>query len=37
MLSGIHADELQVRRARLLDHVTEQNLDGYVLFDEKYA
>ena len=36
MQSGIHPDELQARRARLLEHVVEQKLDGYVLFDEKY-
>ena len=36
MQTGIHPDELAARRARLLDHVVGQNLDGYVLFDEKY-
>ncbi len=36
MKTGIHADELNVRRGLLLDHVVEQKLDGYVLFDEKY-
>ena len=35
MQSGIHPDELAARRAHLLDHVAEENLDGYVLFDEK--
>ncbi len=36
MRSGIQPDELQARRARLREHVVEQKLDGYVLFDEKY-
>jgi Xaa-Pro aminopeptidase len=34
--TGIHADELNVRRELLLEHIAEQKLDGYVLFDEKY-
>jgi Xaa-Pro dipeptidase len=34
--TGIHADELTARRELLLEHVAEQKLDGYVLFDEKY-
>jgi Xaa-Pro aminopeptidase len=36
MNSGIHPDELAARRARLLDRIAEQKLDGYVLFDERY-
>jgi Xaa-Pro aminopeptidase len=36
MKSGIHPDELSARRTRLLEHIAEQKLDGYVLFDEKY-
>jgi Xaa-Pro aminopeptidase len=36
MKSGIHRDELSARRTRLLEHIAEQKLDGYVLFDEKY-
>ena len=36
MKTGIHADELNVRRELLLEQVAEQKLDGYVLFDEKY-
>ena len=35
MKSGIHPDELNARRELLLEHVSEQKLDGYVLFDEK--
>jgi Xaa-Pro dipeptidase len=33
--TGISADELAARRSRLLDHVIEHGLDGYVLFGEK--
>ena len=36
MKSGIHPDELNARRELLLEHIAEQKLDGYVLFDEKY-
>ena len=33
--TGIPPDELATRRSRLLDHLAERSLDGYVLFDEK--
>jgi Xaa-Pro dipeptidase len=33
--TGISADELAARRSRLVDHVIEHGLDGYVLFGEK--
>jgi Xaa-Pro aminopeptidase len=35
--TGIAAAELVHRRARLLDHVREAGLSGYVLFDEHYV
>jgi Xaa-Pro dipeptidase len=34
--TGIPRDELDARRERLLKHVREQKLTGYVLFDEAY-
>jgi Xaa-Pro dipeptidase len=34
--SGIPPDELAARRELLLEHVLEQKLDGYVLFDEMF-
>ncbi|HEY2557396.1 MAG TPA: Xaa-Pro peptidase family protein [Diaminobutyricibacter sp.] len=37
MKTGIHPAELAARRERLLEHVSEQELDGYVLFDQHYV
>jgi Xaa-Pro aminopeptidase len=34
--TGIPADELQLRRERLLEHVHRQGLSGYVLFEPDY-
>jgi Xaa-Pro dipeptidase len=36
-VSGISPDELRARRERLLAHVREQRLTGYVLFDQDYV
>ena len=35
-VSGITSAELQARRERLLEHVEQRALSGYVLFDEAY-
>ena len=34
--TGIPQEELSARRERLLKHVRDHKLTGYVLFDEKY-
>ena len=34
--TGIPASELQERREKLLQQITNENLSGYVLFDQKY-
>jgi Xaa-Pro dipeptidase len=36
VITGIPHDELSARRERLLNRIREQNLAGYVLFDEQY-
>jgi Xaa-Pro dipeptidase len=36
-LTGIPAAEHEARRGRLLEHVAQLGLDGYVLFDEHYV
>ena len=34
--TGISREELSARRGRLLEHLRREQLNGYVLFDEKY-
>jgi Xaa-Pro dipeptidase len=36
VITGIPQEELSARRERLLTHIRDQNLTGYVLFDEQY-
>ena len=36
-MTGIPPEELQARRARLVEHCAGRGLDGYVLFDEQYV
>jgi Xaa-Pro dipeptidase len=36
-VNGISADELAARRERLLEHIREHGLAGYVLFDDRYV
>ncbi len=36
VITGIPQEELSARRERLLEHIRDQKLSGYVLFDEQY-
>ena len=36
VITGIPREELTARRERLLAHIRDQKLTGYVLFDEQY-